>query len=110
MNIYEQLVAVRTELKGRGAKPGTLAVMDQLIRQADSSKDDVSSVSQLMVLRHVLRYPPVLNNEEVYIDVLGLQGDLEEAANNRAEPEAAYVDDSRRPKLHSHYKKQKSGG
>jgi hypothetical protein len=49
----------------------------------------------------------VLNDEEVYLDVLNLQGDLEELANHRVEPQAAYVDDSRRPKLHSHYKKRK---
>lgn len=107
MNPYEQLVAIRSELQGRGAKPPTLTAMDQLISQAASQKDNPTSVSQLMILRHVLRAPLVLNDEDIYLDVLGLQGDLEEVANNRAEPEAAYVDNSRRPKLHSHYKKRK---
>jgi len=107
MNIYEQLVAVRTELKVRGVKPRTLSVMDQLIQQAESSKNEAMSVSQMMVLRYVLRYPPVLNDEDVYLEVLDFQGDLEEAASNKAEPEAAYIDDSRRPKLHSHYKNKK---
>lgn len=107
MNVYEQLVAVKTELRQRGARPRTISVMDKLIGQAESEKENPMSVSQLMILRHVLRSPAVLNDEEVYLDVLGLQGDLEEAAEARAEPEAAYVDDSRRPKLHSHYKKQR---
>lgn len=107
MNIYEQLVAVRGDLRQRGAKPTTLTVMDKLIVQAESEKENPMSVSQLMILRHVLRSPDVLNNEDVYLDVLALQGDLEEAAESRAEPEAAYVDDSKRPKLHSHYKKQR---
>lgn len=108
MNAYEQLVAVRSELQKRGARPRTLGVMDGLIGQAESEKDNPMSISQLMILRHVLRSPSVLNDEDVYLDVLGLQGDLEEAATPKAEPEAAYVDDSRRPKLHSHYKKQRN--
>ena len=107
MNIYEQLVAVRTELKVRGVKPRTLSVMDQLIQQAEPSKNEAMSVSQMMVLRYVLRYPPVLNDEDVYLEILDFQGDLEEAANSKAEPEAAYVDQNRRPKLHSHYKSKK---
>jgi hypothetical protein len=108
MNAYEQLVAVRGELQQRGAKSRTIAVLERLLGQAESEKDNPMSVSQLMILRHVLRSPSVLNDEEVYLDVLGLQGDLEEAAGSRVEPEAAYVDDSRRPKLHSHYKKQQA--
>lgn len=107
MNPYEQLVAIRSELQGRGARPQTLTVMDELISKAVVQRDSPTSVSQLMILRHILRSPPVLNNEDVYLDVLDLQGDLEEVANNRAEPEAAYVDVAKRPKLHSHYKKRK---
>ncbi|SRR5579884_212029 len=108
MNVYEQLVAVRTELQQRQAKPRTIAVMDNLIQQADSERNNPISVSQLMILRHVLRSPAVLNDEDVYLDVLSLQGDLEEAASARAvDQPAAYVDDSRRPRLHSHYKKQR---
>ncbi|HZT95703.1 MAG TPA: hypothetical protein VFB34_02585 [Chloroflexota bacterium] len=108
MNVYEQLVAVRDELRHRGAKPGTISAMDGLIGKAEPEKENPMSVSQLMVLRHVMRSPAVLNDEDVYLDVLALQGDLEEAAGARAEPEAAYVDDSRRPKLHSFYKKQRA--
>jgi hypothetical protein len=107
MNIYEQLVSVRTQLKVRGVKPRTLSVIDQLIEQAESSKNEAMSVSQMMVLRYILRYQPVLNDEDVYLEILDFQGDLEEIANNKAEPDAAYVDDSRRPKLHSHYKARK---
>jgi hypothetical protein len=106
VNVYEQLVAVRTELQLRGARPRTITVMDQLIRQAEGEKDNQLSMSQLMVLRHVLKSPAVLNDEDVYLDMLGLQGDLEDVANNRVEPEAAYVDESRRPKQRSFYKKQ----
>ncbi len=106
MNVYEQLLAVRTELQQRGARERTIAAMNRLIVQAEAEKDNPMGVSQMMVLRHVMRAPLILNDEEVYLDVLGLQGDLEEAAESRAEPEAAYMDDSRRPKLHSHYKKQ----
>jgi hypothetical protein len=107
MNAYEQLVAVRDELAHRGAHQKTLSVMDALIRQAEPERNNPMSVSQLMILRHVLRTPAVLNDEDIYLDILGLQGDLEEAASARGEPEAAYLDESRRPRLRSYYKKQK---
>lgn len=107
MNIYEQLVAVRGELKVRDARPRTISVLDTLIAKAEPEKDTPMSVSQLAILRHVLKAPAVLNDEDVYLDVLGLQGDLEEAAGTKAEPEAAYIDDSHRPKQHSFYRKQK---
>lgn len=106
MNVYEQLVAVRSELRQRGAGARTLSAMDGLIGQAEGEKNNPMSMSQLMILRHVLKSPSVLNDEDVYLDVLALQGDLEDEASKRAEPEAAYVDDSRRPKQHSFYRKQ----
>jgi hypothetical protein len=106
MNIYEQLVSVRTQLKVRGVRPRTLAVVDQLIEQAEGSKNEAMSVSQMMVLRYVMRYPPVLNDEDIYLEILDFQGDLEEAHKTADEPDAAYVDSDRRPKLHSHYKKE----
>ena len=82
--------------------------MDRLISQADGEKNNELSVSQLMVLRHILKSPSVLNDEDVYLDVLGLQGDMEEAAGTNADPpRRRYVDDFRRPKQHSFYRKQK---
>lgn len=106
MNAYEQLTAIRAELENREARPKTLRILDGLISQAESERSNPMSVSQLMILRHILRSPAVLNDEEVYLDVLGLQGDLEEIVNARPEPEAAYTDESRSQRLHSYYKKQ----
>jgi hypothetical protein len=106
MNIYEQLESMRSELAERDAKLKTLQVMDQMIRRAASQRDSGLSVSRLQVLRHVMSMPEVLNDEDVRLDMLGLEGDLEDAAAKRAEaPRAAYEED-RRPKLKKYYKKK----
>lgn len=106
MNIYEQLQAVRADLLERDARVKTLHVMDKMIARAASERDSGLSVSRLQVLRHVMRMPEVLNDEDVRLDFIALEGDLEEAAANRAESGPAYEEADRRPKLKKYYKKK----
>lgn len=105
MNIYEQLEAVRDDLQARGAKTQTIRVVDDMLSRAQSQRDSSLSVSRLQVLRHAMSTPAVLNNEDVRLDFLALQGDLEEQAAQRAEERPAYEPD-RRPKLKKYYKKK----
>jgi hypothetical protein len=83
MNIYEQLVAIREDLAEQDAAARTLKVMDMMITRAVSQRDSSLSVSRLQVLRHVMSTPEVLNDEDVRLDFLALQGDLEDAAAQR---------------------------
>jgi hypothetical protein len=106
MNIYEQLQAVRSDLLAQKARPQSIAVIDKMLSLASAEQDSGLSVSRLQVLRHVMRMPDVLNNEDVRLDFLGLEGDLEEAAAQRAETGPAYEDADRRPKLKKYYKKK----
>jgi len=105
VNIYEQLRGLRDELAERDASFKTLAVLDKLSARAASERDSGMSVSRLQVLRHVMRTPEVLNDEDIRIELLGLEGDLEDAAQTRADAPAAYEED-RKPKLKKYYKKK----
>ena len=77
-----------------------------MIARAADQRNSGLSVSRLQVLRHVMRTPDVLNNEEVRLDFIALEGDLEEAATQRAQSVPAYEDADRRPKLKKYYKKK----
>jgi len=105
MNIYEQLLAIRLDLLEQDAPRRTLAVMDQMLSRAVSERESGLSVSRLQVLRHVMSTPEVLNDEDVRLDFLALQGDLEDAAAQRTESGPAY-EEERRPKLKKFYKKK----
>lgn len=105
MNIYEQLQSLKAELEERKARPQSVRVIDTMLTRASSERDSGMSVSRLQVLRHVMRMPEVLNDEDVRLDMLGLEGDLEEQAAQRSEQAPAYEED-RRPKLKKYYKKK----
>jgi hypothetical protein len=106
MNIYEQLQAVKTDLMDRQARAETLRVIDKMIARAEPQRENNLSVSRLQVLRHVMRMPDALNDEDVRLDLIGLEGDLEEAAAQRAEAGPAYEEVDKRPKLKKYYKKR----
>lgn len=105
MNIYEQLQGIKSDLETRHVRIQTIAVIDAMIARAESQRDSGLSMSRLQVLRRLMSTPEVLNNEDVRLDFIGLEGDLEEAAQQRAEELPAYEED-RRPKLKKHYKKK----
>jgi hypothetical protein len=105
MNIYEQLQGVKSDLETRGARPKTIRVIDKMLTMAQAQRDSTMSVSRLQVLRHVMRTPDVLNDEDVRLDLIGLEGDLEDAAAQRSEAPAAY-EAERKPKLKKYYKKK----
>jgi hypothetical protein len=106
MNIYEQLQGVKDDLAVRGARAKTIHVIDQMISRAEPQKESALSMSRLQVLRHVMGTPEVLNDEDVRLDFIALEGDLEEAAAQRAEAGPAYETEDRKPKLKKFYKKK----
>jgi hypothetical protein len=106
MNIYEQLQGVKADLVLRGARPETIRVIDTMIRRAEGQRESGLSFSRLQVLRRVMQTPDVLNDEDVRLDFIGLEGDLEEAASQRDDNRTAYETEERRPKLKKYYKKK----
>ena len=103
MNIYEQLQGLREELEERDATGKTLRIVDKAMQAAAPARESGLSVSRLQVLRHLMRMPEALNDEEVRLDLLGLEGDLEDQAQQRVDTAPAYEAD-RRPKLKKYYK------
>jgi len=110
MNAYDQLHFIKEELERRNARPETLALLARFISQAEPEQDSQLSVTQPMILRHMLRQRDVLNNEAVTMDLLAIAGDLDERRALRSEDDApdATVDAERRPQHDkAYYKKLK---
>jgi hypothetical protein len=106
MNIYEQLQALRRDLEQQPAKDKTLRVVDSMIDRAQSQRDSGLSFTRLQVLRRVMQIPDALNDEDVRMDLIALEGDLEEAAARRELEAPAYEQADKRPKLKKFYKKK----
>jgi hypothetical protein len=107
MNIYEQLEAMKADLQERDAQNKSIQVIDKMLRMAEPQRNSSLSMSRLQVLRHVMRTPDVLNDEDVRLDFIGLEGDLEDAATQRSATESpAAYEPERAPKLKKFYKKK----
>src|SRR6266704_3667644 len=100
MNLYEQLIVVKERLEGIGAHDDSMDLVEMLLKRAEPAKQDRTSISQVQVLRHMLRVQEVHDNYNIYNDLQELvseRDDTEIAAREDAAP-AAYVDTVHRPK------------
>ncbi len=106
MNLYEQLTVVRGRLEGIGAHDDSMDLVEKLLKKAEPARDDRTSITQIQVLRHMLRMPEVVDNYSIYNDLQELISERDETevmAREDSTP-AAYVDTERRPKPKSFYK------
>lgn len=109
MNAYEQLQRIREQLEDREAGPDTIKLLDRAITLAEPEKDNPLSISQSMMLRHLLKMPDAVNNHYIQMDLIEMQGDIEDHRARRDDdnPDAT-IDTERRPQhLHSFYRKQR---
>jgi hypothetical protein len=109
MNLYEQLLVVKERLEGIGAHDDSMDLVEKLLKRAEASRNDRTSISQVQVLRHMLRVPETLDNYNVYNDLQELISERDETevmAREDSAP-AAYVDTERRPKPKSYYRDRK---
>ena len=109
MNLYEQLLVVRERLEGIGAHDDSMDLVEKLLKKAEAAKQDRTSISQIQVLRHMMRMPEVIDNYSIYNDLQELASERDEieiSAREDAAP-AAYVDTDRRPKPKSFYRAKK---
>jgi len=109
MNFYEQLLVVRDRLENIGAHDDSMALVESLLKKAEPVRLDKTNITQIQVLRHMLRMREVIDNYNVYNDLQELSSERDEievAAREDAAP-AAYIDTERRPKPKSYYKAQK---
>ena|SRR5437588_114242 len=109
MNLFEQLLVVRERLEGIGAHDDSMDLVDKLLKRAEPARGDKTSISQIQVLRHMLRMREATDNYSIYNDLqelLSERDELEIAASEDAAPEA-YVDTERHPRPKSFYKAKK---
>jgi hypothetical protein len=109
MNLYEQLVVVRERLEGIGAHDDSMDLVETLLRRSEPARGDKTNISQVQVLRHMLRMREVIDNYNIYNDLqelLSERDEFEVSAHEDAAP-AAYVDTERHPKPKSFYKAKK---
>lgn len=108
MNAYEQLQTIREELEDREAGPETLRLLDRAIALAEREKDNPLSISQSMMLRHLLKMPEATNNPYIQMDLEALQGDIADRRTQRDDIPDATTDTVHRPQhSHSFYRKQR---
>jgi hypothetical protein len=109
MNLYEQLLVVRERLEGIGAHDDSMDLVEKLLKKAEPARRDRTSISQVQVLRHMLRMPETVDNYNIYNDLQELISERDEteiSAREDAAP-AAYEDNERHPKPKSYYKAKK---
>jgi len=109
MNAYEQLGAIRERLEQQGAHEDTLAMIDRLIQRSASEQSSRMSVTQIQMLRHMLKMREVIDNIHIYDDLQDLIH-AEERPPEDVRP--AWEDTERHPKPRSYYRqlKEKSRG
>src|SRR5215472_13139455 len=106
MNLYEQLLVVRERLEGIGAHDDSMDLVDKLLKRAEAARDDKTNISQVQVLRHMLRMREASDNYNIYNDLqelLSERDEMEVSAREDAAPEA-YIDTERHPKPRSFYR------
>jgi hypothetical protein len=109
MNLYEQLIVVRERLEGIGAHDDSMDLVEKLLKRAEPARNDKTNISQVQVVRHMLRMREVSDNYNIYNDLqelLSERDEFEVSAHEDAAP-AAYVDTERHPKPKSFYKAKK---
>lgn len=109
MNLYEQLLVIQERLEGIGAHDDSMDLVENLIKRAEPARGDRTNITQIQVVRHMLRMREASDNYNIYNDLQELMSERDEseiAAREDAAPEA-YVDTDRHPRPRSFYKAKK---
>lgn len=109
MNLYEQLLVVHDRLEGIGAHDDSMDLVEKLIRRAEAARGDKTNISQVQVIRHMLRMREASDNYNIYNDLQELLSERDETEVSAREDSApaAYEDTERHPKPKSFYKAKK---
>jgi hypothetical protein len=109
MNLYEQLMVVHERLEGIGAHDDSMDLVETLLKRAEPARSDKTNITQVQVLRHMLRMREVIDNYSIYNDLQELLSERDEfeASTHEDAAPAAYIDTERHPKPKSFYKAKK---
>ena len=109
MNLCEQLLVVHERLEGIGAHDDSMDLVETLLKRAEPARSDKTNITQVQVLRHMLRMREVIDNYNIYNDLQELASERDEMSISSREDAApaAYEDTERRPKPKSFYRSRK---
>lgn len=110
MNAYEQLAAIRDQLELNGAHEDSITLVEKFLKRAEFERNSATSVTQIMMVRHLLRQREALDSDAVYNDLQELITGIESRRAVRVEDDAvrpAY-EEERAPRPKSYYKALKS--
>ncbi|TMC86153.1 MAG: hypothetical protein E6J10_07270 [Chloroflexi bacterium] len=95
MNLYQQLLVVHERLEGIGAHDDTMELVEKLLSKSEAARDDKTNITQVNVLRHMLKMREAIDNYNVYNDLQELisERDETEVATREDATLAAYVDE-----------------
>lgn len=109
MNAYEQLVAIRERLELNGANEKSVALVEKFIARAEPERDSDMSVTQVMMIRHLLRQREALDTHAIYDDLQELMSEIEARRTARNEDTARNAwEEEKQPRPKSYYKSLKS--
>lgn len=105
MNAYEQLVSIRDRLEHNGASEDSVAFVEKFIKRAEPERDADMSVTQSVMIRHLLRQREALDNYAIYDDLQELVSEMENRRAVRDEDAARPAwEEENAPKPKSYYR------
>lgn len=108
VNAYEQLVSIRDRLEQNGASEDSVNFVERFIKRAEPERDVDMSVTQSVMIRHLLRQREALDNYTIYDDLQELVSEMENRRSARDEDGARPAwQEERAPRPKSYYKSLK---
>ncbi len=109
VNAYEQLEAIRDRLELNGASEDSVALVEKFIARAEPERESDMSVTQVMMIRHLLRQREALDSHAIYDDLQELMSEIEarRTARNDDAVRPAW-EEEKQPRPKSYYKAMKS--
>lgn len=106
MNAYEQLVPIRDRLEQNGASEDSVTFVERFIKRAEPERDTDMSVTQSVMIRHLLRQREALDNYAIYDDLQELVSEMENRRGAPRDEDAARNawEEDHAPKPKSYYK------
>lgn len=109
MNAYEQLVAIRDRLELNGANEDSITLVEKFIGRAEPERESDMSVTQVMMIRHLLRQREALDSHPIYDDLQELMSEIEARRSARNDDAARPAwEEEKQPRPKSYYKAMKS--
>ncbi len=110
MNAYEQLEAIRDQLEQNGAHEDSISLVEKFLARAESERNSATAITQIMMVRHLLRQREALDSDAVYNDLQELITGIETRRSAPRDEDAAPAayEEERGPRPKSYYKALKA--